>query len=58
MEVATIYWFNLLCEIGDSHAWLELKQNLIKSYEGRQCDNPFKKLKDLKQFGSVDEYII
>lgn len=55
MEGATIHWFNLLCETEDNLSLL--KQALIERYGGRQCDNPFEELKDLKQSGSVDEYI-
>lgn len=57
MEYVTIHWFNLLREIKDNLMWLKLNQVLIEKYGGRKYDNSFKELKDLKHFGSVDEYI-
>lgn len=57
MEGATIHWFNLLRETEDQLTWTTLKQALIERYGGRQSDNPFEELKDLRQTGTVDEYI-
>lgn len=35
----------------------EVQKALIERYGGRQSDNPFEELKDLKQTETVDEYI-
>jgi len=57
MEGATIHWFNLLRETEDHLSWSIFKQALIERYGGRRFDNPFEELSDLRQGGSVDDYI-
>lgn len=49
MKDAKIQWFNLLRKTKDKLIWLKLNKALIKRFEGRQYDNPFEELKDLKQ---------
>jgi len=57
MEGATIHWFNLLRETEDHLSWSIFKQALIERYGGCHFDNPFEKLSDLRQGGSMDDYI-
>ncbi|KAJ1422761.1 Retrotransposon gag domain [Sesbania bispinosa] len=57
MDGYTIHWFNLWKETEDHLTWPKLKQALIEQYGGRCFDNPFEELSDLRQIGSIEEYI-
>ncbi|KAJ1422703.1 Retrotransposon gag domain [Sesbania bispinosa] len=54
----TIHWFNLWKETEDPLTWPKLKQALFERYGCRHFDNPFEELSDLRQKGSIEEYIV
>lgn len=57
MEGSTIHWFNLLLETEDDLTWEKLKKALIARYGGRRLENPFEELSNLRQIGSVEEFV-
>jgi hypothetical protein len=57
MEGATIHFFNsLICE-NEGLDWEELKEALLGRYGGHGDGDVYEQLTDLKQKGTVDEYI-
>ncbi|KAK2419988.1 hypothetical protein QL285_030786 [Trifolium repens] len=57
MEVATIHFFNsLICE-NEGLDWEGLKEALLGRYGGHGDGDVYEQLTDLKQKGTVDEYI-
>jgi len=57
MEGSTIHWFNLWQETEDHSSWPSLKQALVERYGSRHFVNPFEELSDLRQNGSLEEFI-
>lgn len=47
----------VLNETEDHLTWFKLKQAMIERYGGLRYDNPFKELSEVRETGSVNEYI-
>lgn len=56
-EGATIHWFNAWRESLDTLTWEKLKEALVIRFRAGRLENPYEELKELKQAGSVEDYI-
>lgn len=57
MEGGTIYWFNCWRESKDEPSWEKLKYTLLVRFGMGRLGNPYEELRDIKQTGTVNEYI-
>ncbi|XP_073225787.1 uncharacterized protein [Cicer arietinum] len=58
MEGPTIHWFNLWQDSTEDLSWESLTKALIICFGGGRLENPFEELKELKQFGYMEDYIV
>lgn len=57
MEGPTIHWFNLWRDSTEELTWENLTEAMMIRFGGGRLENPFEELKELKQNGSVEEYV-
>ncbi|MCI38305.1 retrotransposon gag protein, partial [Trifolium medium] len=57
MEGPTIHFFNSLIGEEENLTWERLKEALLERYGGHGEGDVYEQLKELKQEGSVEEYI-
>lgn len=57
VEGHTIHWFSLWKESIDEVSWDCFKEALLARFGAGRLDNPFEELKEIKQRGSVNDYI-
>ncbi|MCH79689.1 Ty3/gypsy retrotransposon protein [Trifolium medium] len=57
MEGSTIHFFNSLISEDEEMTWEMLKESLLERYGGRGEGDVYEQLTELKQEGSVEEYI-
>lgn len=57
MEAGTIHWFNIWRDSTDYPTWEKLKNALLVRFGIGRLDNPFEELRDVKQIGTVDDYM-
>jgi hypothetical protein len=57
MEGATIHFFNSLINDEEELTWEQLKEALLERYGGHGDGDIYEQLTELKQRGSVDDYI-
>ncbi|PNX97560.1 retrotransposon-related protein, partial [Trifolium pratense] len=57
MDGPTIHWFNLWRDSTEELSWENLKEAMMARFGGDRLENPFEELKELKQSGTVADYI-
>lgn len=57
MEESALYWITWLCSRKPGLTWEEFSQALVARFDTRFKGNPFERLADIKQSGSVDDYV-
>ncbi|MCI32237.1 retrotransposon gag protein, partial [Trifolium medium] len=57
MEGPTIHWFNLWRDSTEELSWENLREAMMARFGGGRLENPFEELKELKQTGSVEDYV-
>lgn len=57
MEGHTIHWFTLWRESTEEATWGNFKEALVARFGTGRLENPFEELKEIKQKGSIEDYI-
>lgn len=57
MERPTIHFYNALLELEEHLTWERLRDVLLERYEGHEDGDVYEQLTELRQRGTIEEYI-